>query len=124
MEGMMRLQRKQLLLDSQECKQRKASTTSFSKERTNRLITKKKVQNFGEIFEKLDSDEDGRISAFKIDITSLDAKQLQVLTPLFVEMEELGMTLERDEFIEAANRLYVSVSLPDKKVLIEKSTTR
>ena len=111
-------------MDSQECKQRKASTTSFSKERTNRLITKKKVQNFGEIFEKLDSDEDGRISAFKIDITSLDAKQLQVLTPLFVEMEELGMTLERDEFIEAANRLYVSVSLPDKKVLIEKSTTR
>lgn len=45
-----------------------------------------------------------------------------MLTPLFVEMEELGMTLEKDEFIEAANRLYISVSLPDKKVLVERST--
>jgi len=27
---------------------------------------------------------------------------LQVLTPLFVEMEELGMSLDKNEFIEAA----------------------
>jgi hypothetical protein len=32
-------------------------------------------------------------------------------------MEELGMTLDEDEFIDAALRLYDSVSLPDKNLL-------
>lgn len=39
------------------------------------------------------------------------------MTPLFVEMEELGMSLDKQEFIEAANRLYNSVSYPDKNIL-------
>jgi hypothetical protein len=50
----------------------------------------------------LDSDGDGKISAYRIDITSLDSELLQVLSPLFVEMEELGMSLDQDEFIDAA----------------------
>ena len=73
-DGLMRLQRRHAMMNSQENKVRKASATSFSKERTNKLMVKKKIQNFGEIFDKLDSDGDGRISAFKIDISSLDAK--------------------------------------------------
>lgn len=74
--------------------------------------------NFAAIFEKLDSDSDGVISAFKIDISSLDEKQLNVLTPLFIEMESMGMTLDSNEFIEAAKRLYAAVPLPDKAVLV------
>ena len=40
-----------------------------------------------------------------------------MLSPLFVEMEELGMTLDRDEFVDAAKRLYDTVSLPEKDIL-------
>lgn len=32
-------------------------------------------------------------------------------------MEELGMTLDRDEFVDAAKRLYDTVSLPEKDIL-------
>jgi len=72
------------------------------------------------IFDKLDSDGDGQISAYRIDITSLEPDLLQILTPLLVEMEELGMSLDKKEFIDAASRLYDSVSLPEKKVLVNK----
>jgi len=91
---------------------------NFSKAKTNKMMDKKKEMNFGKIFEKLDSDHDGQISAFRIDISSIDASLLQILTPLFVEMEDLGMNLNQNEFIEAASRLYDSVSLPEKSLML------
>jgi hypothetical protein len=36
-------------------------------------------------------------------------------------MEELGMTLNLQEFIDASNRLYRAVSLPEKNMLTKKS---
>ena len=35
-------------------------------------------------------------------------------------MEELGMNLDREEFIDAATRLYESVSLPEKNILVNR----
>ena len=35
-------------------------------------------------------------------------------------MEELGMTLNLDEFLDATNRLYKAVSLPEKNKLVKK----
>jgi len=35
-------------------------------------------------------------------------------------MEELGMTLDEEEFVDAAARLYDSISLPEKKILTNK----
>lgn len=49
-----------------------------------------KIQKFSELFKKLDSDGDGSISAQRIDISGLCPDLLEVLTPLFCEMEELG----------------------------------
>jgi hypothetical protein len=69
----------------------------------------------------LDSDCDGHISAYRIDISSLEPELLQVLSPLFVEMEELGMSLDQDEFIDAACRLYESVTLPEKNLLVNRN---
>ena len=43
----------------------------------------------------LDSDCDGAISAFKININLLEPALLQILTPLLVEMEDLGMSLDK-----------------------------
>ena len=69
------------------------ATRNASKNRTNKIVEKQKTQNFIQIFQMLDSDGDGQISAYRIDITSLESELLQVLSPLFVEMEELGMSL-------------------------------
>ena len=68
----------------------------------------------------MDSDGDGQISAYRIDISSLEPKLLQVLSPLFVEMEELGMSLDQEEFLDAAKRLYDSVTIPERGILINK----
>jgi hypothetical protein len=36
-------------------------------------------------------------------------------------MEELGMTLDQDEFIDAACRLYESVTLPERNLLVNRN---
>jgi hypothetical protein len=87
---------------------------------TNAIVERQKLANFEAIFAQLDSDHDGKISAYRIDITSLEAELLQVLSPLFVEMEEMGMTLNLEEFIDATKRLYKAVSLPEKGVLVKR----
>ena len=53
-------------------------------------MDKKKFEAFSQIFMWLDSDKDGHISADKIDISLLSADLLEVLSPLFMEMEELS----------------------------------
>lgn len=78
-----------------------------------------KIQRFSELFKKLDSDGDGQISAQRIDITGISPELLEVLTPLFCEMEELGQTLDEDEFIDAAGRLYESIPLPEKNIILQ-----
>jgi hypothetical protein len=35
-------------------------------------------------------------------------------------MEELGMTLDEEEFIDAACRLYESVTLPERDILVNR----
>lgn len=91
----------------------------FTQDNTNRIIEKAKIQKFADMFKQLDSDGDGIISANRIDISSLNPELLEVLTPLFVEMEELGQTLDEDEFIDAIGRLYDSVTVPEKTILMQ-----
>ena len=67
----------------------------------------------------LDSDRNGYISSQRIDITQLNPELLEVLTPLFCEMEELGQTLDEDEFIDALSRLYDSITIPEKNIILQ-----
>lgn len=85
---------------------------------------RKKVEAFHQIFTWLDSDKDGHISADKIDISLLSADLLEVLSPLFMEMEELSQALDAEEFIDAVGRLYDSLSLPQKGILLLKPDKR
>lgn len=66
----------------------------------------------------MDSDTDGLISAHLIDITRLDTTLLQVMSPLFMEIEELGQPLDMQEFCDALSRLFDSVTLPEKDILL------
>ena len=62
----------------------------FTNGSTKKIMDKKKIDSFHQIFLWLDSDKDGHISADKIDISLLSADLLEVLSPLFMEMEELS----------------------------------
>lgn len=56
----------------------------------------------------LDSDCDGYISSMKIDISNIDTDLLEVLSPLLIELEELNQPLNREEFLDALERLHES----------------
>ncbi len=43
---------------------------------------------------------------------------LGLIGPLLCEMEELGQDLNKEEFVEAACRLYETLAPPDKNLLI------
>ena len=60
----------------------------------------------------LDSDQDGQISAHKIELQTLPAEVLELFTPLFVEMDEMEQGLDEEEFCDAANRLYMTLTVP------------
>jgi hypothetical protein len=66
----------------------------------------------------LDSDQDGMISANAIDITNVPSELLEVLGPLFCEMEDLCQALDIEEFVDAIGRLYDTLSIPDREKLM------
>ena len=70
----------------------------------------------------LDSDRDGEISSMKIDISLIDPNLLEAISPVLIELEELGEPLDSEEFCDALGRLYDTVSLPTKEVLLMKKT--
>ena len=69
----------------------------------------------------LDSDQDGMISANAIDISNVPSELLEVLGPLFCEMEDLCQALDVEEFVDAIGRLYDTLSMPDREKLMLKS---
>ena len=73
-----------------ELKKQQEANKVFTNHSTKKMIEKKKSDAFQQIFLWLDSDKDGHISADKIDISLLSADLLEVLSPLFMEMEELS----------------------------------
>lgn len=81
-------------------------------------------KQIAEMFALLDSDLDGMISANRIDITKLDPKKLEMLTPLLVEMEDLNLELDLENFTEAVKRLSKGLSIPEKDYLLGVETKK
>lgn len=46
------------------------------------------------------------------------------MSPLFIEMEELGQPLDVEEFTDAISRLFDCVSLPEKEIILLKPDKR
>lgn len=72
-----------------------------------------------DIFEVFDSDQDGIISATKIDLQTLPTEILEIFTPLLCEMEEISTTLDREEFLEASLRLYQTLNIHQKNLILQ-----
>ena len=107
-----------------EIKKNAEANKVFTNASTKKMIDRRKQDAFQQIFQWLDSDRDGHISAERIDISLLSADMLEVLSPLFMEMEELSQALDAEEFIDAVGRLYDSLSLPQKNILMLKPDKR
>jgi hypothetical protein len=96
-------------------------TNKHVKKSSEIMLDKMKNKRFSNLFEVLDSNGDGLISAQKIDISTLRPEVLECLMPLFWEMEEMGQTLDWGEFINALKRLYNTLSVTEKNELLATS---
>jgi hypothetical protein len=65
-----------------------------------------KIEVFKKIFRVLDSDQDGIISIFNIDVRKLDNNIIKILQPILTELKEMEETLTEEEFIKACDHLY------------------
>ena len=93
-------------------------TLNFENRNSEDLVERLKIKSFTWIFFVLDSDEDGLISAQKINLAYLSQNILKILTPLFLEIEEEWHTLNWEEFIEAWRLLYKTLNIVDKNWLL------
>ena len=58
-----------------------------SSEKSNELYLTKLRKKVSEIFQALDSDHDGLISAHQVEITALQTEVLELIAPILLEME-------------------------------------
>mmetsp|Transcript_7635 Transcript_7635/g.7013 ORF Transcript_7635/g.7013 Transcript_7635/m.7013 type:complete len:149 (-) Transcript_7635:269-715(-) len=89
-----------------------------SNKNSDKLVENMLRQSLGEIFSFLDSDNDNVISSEHIDISSLPAEVLENLSLLLIEMDQMGETLDQEEFIDSAMRLYPTLNVHQKNTLL------
>jgi hypothetical protein len=68
----------------------------------------------GLIFDLLDSDGDGLVSTKKMGLQRLPDALVNLLVPLFLEMNELNAVLSKKSFTAAGIKLYESLSSVEK----------
>lgn len=73
--------------------------------RSDKMVEQTRRAKLSDIFDVFDADQDGVISATKIDLYTLPTEMLELFSPLICEMEEINTTLNREEFIDASIRL-------------------
>lgn len=78
-------------------------------------IIKRKAE---EIFEILDGDKDGVISSQRIDISRIDGDKLKILAPMLIEMEQMQIVLNMEEFSEAFKKLMREINVIEKNLLL------
>lgn len=78
---------------------------SKSNEKSNSIFEAMKAKKIEEYFSLMDSDQDGEISASKIEISKLPIFVLEKMAPLLCEMEQMNLTLDFFNFHQAFIKL-------------------
>jgi len=76
------------------------------------------MRKFAEIFSLLDSDQDGWISARKIDIAALPIDILEGFAPMLIEIEECDIEMNFQMFSLAANKLLSVISISERNQIL------
>lgn len=82
------------------------------------MIEQRKNFVFKSIFDSLDSDSDGVISADKINIEVIDSDILKIISPMLINMEELSMEIDEATFIYGMQEIYKKLCVADRDKLI------
>jgi len=87
--------------------------------KSEQLLRKMEKDKFNSIFDALDSDKDGFISAKKVDIKILSLQLLEILSPILKEMEDKNEQWDSSTFIEKVNEKYRTLTTYDKKAILD-----
>lgn len=79
-------------------------------------VVEKKIED---LFDLLDSDHDGLISAVRVNIEVLSKARLAIIAPLLAEMEEKRATLDFDSFTHSIHRLLAILNVNDRRILLD-----
>ena len=82
------------------------------------IVEEKKQVVFKTVFESLDSDKDGVISAERVDIESLDSEILKIISPMLINMEELSMEIDEQTFTYGMQEIYKKLCIADRDKLL------
>ena len=94
-----------------------------TKKVTDKIVSKNKMRAFNNLFNALDSDQDGIISRININIINIENNILNIIQPLLFELKEENLTLNKKEFVTAMNKLFEDISLIQKGEIINKYKT-
>lgn len=85
--------------------QLKTTPEKLTNQRSEKILSNLKKTKYKELFDIMDSDNDGIISANSIYIKGLAPKILEIIAPVLYEMEEFQFQLNFSEFQQALDRL-------------------
>jgi len=96
----------------------------------NQMVTTKKINEkifkenkqraFNNLFNALDSDQDGIISGMNVNTNKIPKKIIKIIEPLLIELKEENQNLNKNEFILAMDKLFEDISLIEKNEIINR----
>lgn len=92
--------------------------------KSEQLLETKKRKMFQHIFSMLDQDKDGLISSNVININDISDGVLEIIAPVLIEMEDLDATLNQEQFLQAMDRLFRSLSIEERNQLLNTYSKR
>ena len=109
---------KQILKKQQvekDLKDKFINTENFVNNQSNEIYTKRKINSFNTIFHILDKDQDNIISKINININGLSKNIKEILTPIFEEIKENDLSLNKDSVYSYCNKLFENLNYAQKQ---------
>ena len=116
------LKNKKQNLKKSSKEQNKFASEQYKKSKKNlksdKILLKSHKAKLAKIFEMLDSDYDGYISAQKVDLSQLSNEILDILTPLLLKIEEHSLNIDFDQFVDIVLEFSQHLSITEKNILL------
>jgi len=109
-----RVRREPAPLVSEELKEENGS-----KQKSQQLLLKRKIERFQEVFSQLRPDDQGYISVHRIVVEDIDKPTLRVIAPVLEELESFDQTLNFPEFVDAMEELLKTLTPGEKASFLD-----
>lgn len=102
----------------EEYMSKKYETINFTDSNSDNIFANIKLNTFERLFGLLDSDGDGRISIFNIDLSKLPSPVQNILDPILNGLREANTSLSKEEFIGCLEQLFGFLKFEEKRILL------